>query len=93
MQRKLYSTAPYNDPRGNTMSQKVVMDRQYYNQFYKFSDSNAKLLKIRKQSRLSNSGVVFENSCSFLQPTSGPNYGAMGVGRFPSSSQHSSLKQ
>ena len=32
---------------GGTMSQKVVMDRRYYNMFYKFQDSNAKLLKIR----------------------------------------------
>ena len=75
MNRKLYSTAPYNDPLigTNTMSQKVVMDRRYYNQFYKFSDSNAKLLRIRKQSRLTNSGggiaSNFENSCSFLQAT------------------------
>ena len=46
------------------------MDRQYYNQFYKFQESNAKLLKIRKQSRLSNSGVAFENS-AFLQATAG----------------------
>ena len=41
--------------RGNmygTMSQKVVMDRNYYNMFYKYQDSNAKLLKIRQQTRL-----------------------------------------
>lgn len=39
--------------RGNvgTMSQKVVMDRNYYNMFYKYQDSNAKLLKIRQQTR------------------------------------------
>jgi len=30
------------------MSQKVVIDKQYINQFYKFKDSNEKLLRIRK---------------------------------------------
>lgn len=34
------------------MSQKVVMDRNYYNMFYKYQDSNAKLLKIRQQTRI-----------------------------------------
>ena len=63
------------------------MDRQYYNQFYRFKESNAKLLKIRKQSRLSNSGVAFDNN-SFLQATSGVN--AIG---FPASSQHNLNQQ
>ena len=72
MNQKLYSTGIFNDPR--TMSQKVVMDRSYYNQFYKFKDSNAKLLKIRKQSRLNNSGGAFDSS--FLQSTAGVNMAA-----------------
>jgi len=46
--------------RGNmygTMSQKVVMDRNYYNLFYKYKDSNAKLLKIRQQTRFNNASA------------------------------------
>ena len=38
------------------------MDKLYYNQFYKFKDSNAKLLKIRKQSRFNSSGGAFDTS-------------------------------
>ena len=33
----------------NTNTQKVVMDRQYFNQIYKYKGNNAKLLNIRRK--------------------------------------------
>lgn len=41
----------------NIASQKLIMDRQYYNSFYKYKDSNAKLLNIRKARRSINTAA------------------------------------
>ena len=69
------------------MSQKLVMDKAYYNQFYRFKDNNAKLLKIRQQKR-QNSTAIGQDSIFNHQMPSGSNI----VG-FPTSSTKAPLNQ